>query len=137
MLLSVLDQSPIKSGSTPADAVFALCADTEASATRLAQSRDLFVVRLYTGRMAPYPAVEEVEAYAFTPHEAAIVRHVRGRTVVGTPEQVRERLLALAGAYAADELVVVTITHDPKARLRSYELLAEVFDLPRREEASP
>jgi len=27
------------------------------------------------------------------------------------------------------ELVVVTITHSPKARLRSYELLAEVFGL--------
>jgi len=25
--------------------------------------------------------------------------------------------------------VVVTITHDPKARLRSYELLAEAFEL--------
>jgi hypothetical protein len=28
-----------------------------------------------------------------------------------------------------DELVVVTITHDFKARLRSYELLADAFGL--------
>jgi alkanesulfonate monooxygenase SsuD/methylene tetrahydromethanopterin reductase-like flavin-dependent oxidoreductase (luciferase family) len=115
--------------------VFALCADTEAEARRLAQSRDLFIVRLYTGRMGPYPSVEEAEAYPYNLHEQAIVRSVRGRSVVGTPEQVRERLSVLAAEYAADELVVVGITHDPKARLRSYELLAGAFELERREEA--
>ncbi len=129
--------SPYLAAPRASVAVFALCADTEAAAMRLAQSRDLFVVRLYTGRMAPYPSVEEAEEYRYTPQESSIVRHVRGRTVVGAPEQVRERLLALASEYAADELVVVTITHDPKARLRSYELLAEVFELERREESSP
>ena len=118
-------------------AVFVLCADTEAEARRLAQSRDLFIVRLYTGRMGPYPSVEEAEAYPYNPHEEAIVRHVRGRSVVGTPGEVRERLIALAAEYAADELVVVTITHDPKARFRSYELLAGAFELERREEPTP
>ena len=57
------------------------------------------------------------------------MEHARQRTVAGAPEQVRARLLALAGEYDVDELVVVTITHDPKARLRSYELLAEAFGL--------
>jgi alkanesulfonate monooxygenase SsuD/methylene tetrahydromethanopterin reductase-like flavin-dependent oxidoreductase (luciferase family) len=49
---------------------------------------------------------------------------------VGTPEQVRERLLGMVAEFQADELIVVTITHDFKARLRSYELLAEAFGLP-------
>jgi len=44
---------------------------------------------------------------------------------------VHERLLGMAADYQADELIVVTITHDFKARLRSYELLAEAFGLPR------
>jgi len=35
----------------------------------------------------------------------------------------------MAGDYGVGELVIVTITHDPKARLRSYELLAQVFSL--------
>jgi alkanesulfonate monooxygenase SsuD/methylene tetrahydromethanopterin reductase-like flavin-dependent oxidoreductase (luciferase family) len=62
---------------------------------------------------------------------------VRRRTVVGTPERVREELLRIAQAYGADELVIVTIAHDPKARLRSYELLAGAFELERREETTP
>jgi alkanesulfonate monooxygenase SsuD/methylene tetrahydromethanopterin reductase-like flavin-dependent oxidoreductase (luciferase family) len=89
----------------------------------------LFIVRLYTGRHGPYPSVEEAEAYPYTPSELAIVRHAQGRTIAGAPEQVRARLLALAAEYGVDELVVVTITHDFKARLRSYELLAEAFGL--------
>lgn len=110
-------------------AVFVVCADTEAEAHRLAQSRDLFLLRLRTGRPGLYPSIEEAEAHPYTPHELAIVRHGRRRTVAGAPEQVKERLLALAADYGVDELVAVTITHSPKARLRSYELLAEVFGL--------
>jgi len=112
-------------------AAFAVCADTEAEAERLARSRDLFLVRLRTGRPGPYPSVEEALAYPYAPHELAIVRHTRRRTITGAPERARERLLALADEYGVDELVVVTITHSPKARLRSYELLAEAFGLER------
>jgi len=114
-------------------AVFVVCADTEAEAQRLAKSRELFIVRLYTGRPGRYPSVEEAESYPYTERERAILRHAHRRTVAGAPEQVRERLEALAAEYEADELIIVTITHDPKARRRSYELLAKVFGL---EEAS-
>ncbi|MGH7390833.1 MAG: LLM class flavin-dependent oxidoreductase [Candidatus Rokuibacteriota bacterium] len=113
-------------------AVFVVCADTEAEALRLARSRDLFIVGLYTGRRRPYPSVEEAEAYPYTPRELAIVEHGRRRTVAGPPADVRARLLAFAGEHDVEELVIVTITHDPKARRRSYELLAEAFELDRR-----
>jgi luciferase family oxidoreductase group 1 len=113
-------------------AVFTVCADTEAEALRLAKSRDLFILGLYTGRHAAYPSIEEAEAYPYTPRDLAIIEHARRRTVAGAPEQVRDRLLAFAAAHQVDELVIVTITHDPKARRRSYELLAEVFELPAR-----
>ena len=114
-------------------AVFAVCADTEAEARRLSRSRDLFLVRLHTGRGGPYPSVEEAEAYPYTDRELAIVHHARDRRVAGTPGQVRARLLALAEKYGVDEIVVVGITHDPKARRRSYELLAAAFGLDPRE----
>ncbi|MGH7346097.1 MAG: LLM class flavin-dependent oxidoreductase [Candidatus Rokuibacteriota bacterium] len=110
-------------------AVFVVCADTEAEARRLAKSRQLFIVRLYTGRAGRYPSIEEAETYPYTERELAILRHAEQRTVAGSPEQVRERLERLAADYEADELIVVTITHDPKARRRSYELLAKVFGL--------
>jgi luciferase family oxidoreductase group 1 len=110
-------------------AVFVVCAPTEEEAVRLAQSRDLFIVHLYTGRSSRYPSVAEAEAYAYTPREWMIVEHARRRRVVGTPTQCRARLEALAAEYGVDEAVVVTITETWETRLRSYELLAEVFAL--------
>jgi len=110
-------------------AVFAVCAETEEQARRLARSRDLFIVRLYTGRPAPYPSVEEAERYPYNAQEVAIAQARGPPQRGGHAEQVRERLLAMVADYQADELIVVTITHDFKARLRSYELLAEAFEL--------
>ena len=112
-------------------AVFALCADTEAEARRLAKSRDLFLLRLYTGRFGPYPSVEEAEGHPYTDRDLAIIQHTRQRTIAGAPEHVRDRLLALAAEYGVEELVVVSMAHDFKARVRSYELLAEAFALAR------
>jgi alkanesulfonate monooxygenase SsuD/methylene tetrahydromethanopterin reductase-like flavin-dependent oxidoreductase (luciferase family) len=44
---------------------------------------------------------------------------------VGTPAQVADQLEILRDAVDADELIVTTITHDHRDRVRSYQLLAE------------
>ena len=48
---------------------------------------------------------------------------------LGAPETVKRRLLELQEQAQADELRVITITGDYATRLRSYELLAEAFEL--------
>lgn len=116
--------------------VFVICADTEEEARRLAQSRDLWLLRLYRGETAPVPTVEEAESYPYTDRERAIVQHNRHRTIAGAPEQVRDELLRLGNAYGVDEFVVVTICDTFEARTRSYELLAEAFDLEARADAA-
>lgn len=109
--------------------IFVICADTEAGALRLAQSRDLWMLRLSRGETGPVPTPEEARDYSYTERERAIVMHNRGRTIAGSPEQVRDRLCELGRAFGIEEFVVVTICHDFEARLRSYELLAQSFDL--------
>ncbi len=109
--------------------VFVLCAESEAAAQRLAASRDLWRLRLDQGILGPIPTVEEALAYPYSEPEMARVRFHRRRQVVGDPDQVKERLLALAAEYGVEELVVVSICHDSAARRRSYELLADAFAL--------
>jgi alkanesulfonate monooxygenase SsuD/methylene tetrahydromethanopterin reductase-like flavin-dependent oxidoreductase (luciferase family) len=46
---------------------------------------------------------------------------------LGSPETVKRGLEDVAAAYKADEVMVVTITHDHAARRRSYELIAEAM----------
>jgi luciferase family oxidoreductase group 1 len=109
--------------------VAALAAETEEEAQRLSLSRNLWVVRLLTGRPIAFPSPEEAQGYPYTDQEVALLRTVEARATIGTPQQVRTKLLALAERHGAEELVVVTITYDFASRLRSYELLAKAFAL--------
>ena len=49
--------------------------------------------------------------------------------MIGSPATVRAGLVVVAAEYGAEELVVLTITYDHAARRRSYELIAEAFEL--------
>ncbi len=42
---------------------------------------------------------------------------------------MRAGIEAVAGEYGAEEVIVVTITYDHAARRRSYELIANAFEL--------
>jgi luciferase family oxidoreductase group 1 len=110
--------------------VFAICADTEAEARRLARSRELWYLRIVTetngGRV---PSVEEAENYPYSEQERAFMRANHRPVIAGAPEQVKAQLLAMAERFDADELVVVTITHVFAARCRSYELLAQAWGM--------
>jgi len=109
--------------------VSALAAETEEEAHRLSATRNLWAVRLLTGRPIQFVSTEEALAYPYTDQERALLRAIEARSAVGTPEQVRTKLLSLAERHGAEELVIVTITYDYEARLRSYELLAKAFAL--------
>ena len=109
--------------------VFVICADTKDEAARLAISRDLWRIRLDRGELGPYPSVDEAQSYPYTEAEKARVKANRSRNIIGNPEQVKESLEGIAQEFGVEEIVVLTITHDFKARLRSYQLLAEVFNL--------
>lgn len=109
--------------------VWALAADTEAEARRLATTREFWRVGFEQGIRRPLVAPEVAMAHAYTPMEQATVDAVRSKAFVGTGEQVAEKLHALARRLDLQELVINTWTHDPAARRRSYELLAHAFGL--------
>ena len=108
--------------------VWTLCADTDEEAERLALSGRMMFTLLRRGELIAIPTVERAEQF-FAADRARGALPVGRRTVVGGPERVREGLEAVARAYTADEIFVVTITHDPEARRRSYALIAEAFGL--------
>ncbi len=116
-------------GGLPAErtavAVWALAADTEAEAQRLATSTRMSFAELRRGNLIPIPPPDKAERYLKAAGDGLPSR----RAITGTPEQVRDGLERVAEAYGAQEAIVVTITHDPAARVRSYELLADAFGL--------
>jgi luciferase family oxidoreductase group 1 len=108
-----------------------VCADTAERAEELASSLGLAVVRMRQGRPAPLPSPEEALAHRYTDAERDQLRRYRRAQVVGDPVQVAAELRDLAERTGADELMVMTSVHSHAERLRSYELLAEAFGLPR------
>ena len=109
--------------------IFALAADTDAEARRLLRTREYWRVGFEQGIRRPLVSPEVAAAHPYTPAEQARIDALRQRAVVGTGDAVAERLRAEAARLELDELVVVTWTFDQAARMRSYELIAQAFDL--------
>ncbi|MEA2398213.1 MAG: hypothetical protein QOK25_1769 [Thermoleophilaceae bacterium] len=107
--------------------VWALAAETEDEAQRLASSARMTLRLLRRGRLIPVPPPDT--ALRFLEQDGAGRGAERRRGIIGTPDQVREGIERVAADYGADEVVVLTITHDHDARRRSYELVAETFGL--------
>lgn len=106
-------------------AVFAICAETDEEAERVASSIDLSILMIEQGmRSNGTPSPEKAAAYQYTPFEAMRVRENRKRMVVGGPKKVKEKLLALSEQYQTDEIMLVSITYDFKDKLKSFELIA-------------
>lgn len=116
-------------GPEAAVAVGVLCADTDEEAERLARSYDAWRLRPEGSDRGPLLSPEDAAAVELTELEAAKVAQGREAMTVGGPERVTGELTALADTYGVDELLVVTVCHDPAARRRSYELLARSFAL--------
>jgi luciferase family oxidoreductase group 1 len=110
--------------------VWALAADTEVEARRLLHTREYWRVGFEQGLRHALLPPAAAAAHSYTPSELAIVEALRRKALVGTADQVATRLTELAERLALDELVIVTWTFDPEPRHRSYELLAQAFDLP-------
>jgi luciferase family oxidoreductase group 1 len=112
-------------------AVWAICAETEEEAQRLASSSRMTLRLLHQGRLIPVPPVDKalrfLESHDGDAGGSGVARNRRG--IIGDPEKVRAGLEEVAREYGAEEMMIVTITHDHGARRRSYELIAEAFGL--------
>jgi luciferase family oxidoreductase group 1 len=112
-------------GGSVAVGVWALAAESEEEAHRLASSSRMTLRLLRRGRLIPVPSPDKALRFLAKDEEGA--RGTGRRGIVGTPDEVRRRIEEVAGQYGADEVIVLTITHDHGARRRSYELIAEAF----------
>lgn len=116
--------------------VFVICAETTEEAEYLAASRDYWRLKLGQGQHLPYPPPEVALNYDYTDHERAAIEQNKLNRLVGDPAFVKAQLEELAERHGADELVILTITYDFAARVRSYELIAEAFGLQGRKAAA-
>jgi luciferase family oxidoreductase group 1 len=102
-------------------------AETDDDARRLftsAQQQFTNLVRGAPGKLPP--PIDDIEMY-WTPTEKARATSMLAYSFVGSPNTVRRGLQRLVEHIGVDELIVVSAIYDHAARLRSYELLADVL----------
>jgi luciferase family oxidoreductase group 1 len=115
--------------SRTAVAVWALCAPTDEEAQHLASSSRMTLTLLRRGQLIPVPPPKKAIEFLTREGKPTGGSPPGRRAIIGSPETVRAGLERVAGEYGAEEVVVVTITHDHAARRRSYELIADAIGL--------
>jgi luciferase family oxidoreductase group 1 len=108
---------------------WAICAETDEEAQRIASSARMTRALLNRGQLIPVPPIEKALKFLAENGSNADSAARPRRAIIGSPSTVRKGIEAVAEAYGAEEAMVVTITYDHAARRRSYELIAEVFGL--------
>ncbi|WP_153504082.1 MsnO8 family LLM class oxidoreductase [Cumulibacter manganitolerans] len=103
-------------------------AESDERARELASPYAAWVRSIRNGTGAiPYPSPQQAAAQAWSDEDRALVDDRVRTQFVGSPQRVAEQLRTLQAATGADELLVTSVTHDHRDRVRSHELLATAW----------
>jgi luciferase family oxidoreductase group 1 len=101
-------------------------ADTDEEAIFRASSMQQAFVNLRSGRPSRLPPPVDDYWNRIGPQERALLEQVLSASAVGSPETVARELKAFIDSTGADELMITSQIFEHTARLRSYEITAEV-----------
>jgi len=102
-------------------------ADTDEEARFRATSMQQAFVNLRSGRPAQLPPPLDGYPDRVGPHERALLDSVLSCSAIGAPATVAASLRSFIQRTGADELMIAAQIFDHAARLRSYEIAAEVL----------
>ena len=103
-----------------------IAAEDDEVARRLFTSLQQFAADIFRGTRGRLPPpIDDIETY-WSPAERNQVSRMLSRSFVGSQHTVRRDLESLIEETSADELIVASAIYDHSARLRSYEILADV-----------
>lgn len=108
-------------------AVNVIAADTDAEAARLRTSVQQAFANLRSGKPGKLPApVDDIDSLIGAGMRTA-VDHALRVTAAGGPATVRRQMADLIARHQPDEVMLTGQIHDPDARIRSFEIAAEVM----------
>ena len=105
-----------------------IAAESDNEARRLATTQQMSFTNIFRGaRGLSQPPIEDIESY-WSPTEKTQAMRMLARSIVGSPDTVRFGIDALVGETGADELIIVSDVYEHSARLRSFQLIADVAE---------
>lgn len=107
-----------------------MAADDEREAHRQSWAYSHAMMRMSQGKSFVVPTPEEAEVYPYIPRERQIIEMWNAKTMIGTGEQVVEKLIVRQIHTGADEMMILNLGHTPSAIHRSTELIADAYGMP-------
>lgn len=111
-------------------ACFAVCAETDDEAQRVASSARMTRALLNEGTLIPVPPIDKALRFLAERGPNADTAARPRRAIIGAPAAVKQGVEELAELYGAEGAMILTNTYDHAARRRSYELIAKAFGHP-------
>jgi luciferase family oxidoreductase group 1 len=109
--------------------VSVFCADTEAQAVALQLTFDINFYRFITGKTnGSFLTPQEAQLYPISAELADFMRSRSALRAVGTAEQVKTKLTAIAQRFKVDEIMMVSNMYYLEDRKRNFELIKQAFE---------
>lgn len=105
-----------------------IAADTDEAAKWLATSQEQAFLNFIRGRMGQLNPPVDNMGELWNEQEKMIVRKQLSFTIAGSKTTIKDKLSSIIVQTGADELIVNCQVYDHAARLRSFELLAELMN---------
>ncbi|MGI3901636.1 MAG: LLM class flavin-dependent oxidoreductase [Janthinobacterium lividum] len=102
-------------------------AETDEEAHYLFTSVEQQFIKLRLGTPGKLPRPIEDRDHRWGPREQMVLQSALSQSIVGSRETVRSGLEAFVAEHRPDEILVTAMVHDPAARLRSFEIVSDVF----------
>ncbi|WP_297844502.1 LLM class flavin-dependent oxidoreductase [uncultured Roseibium sp.] len=102
-------------------------ADTDEEADYLRSSQLLAFARLRMGNPGKLPLPVKNITAEIPPAVLAQVEHALSCSATGSPATIRDQLSAIITRYQPDELMITGMIHDHGARVKSFQLAADVL----------
>jgi luciferase family oxidoreductase group 1 len=103
-----------------------VAADTDAEARRLFTSTEQTFANMVRGTRGQLPPpIDDIESY-WSPAEKMHASGMLSYAINGSPDTAREQLARFLDKTQADEVMIMSAIYDHGARLRSYEIMAQV-----------
>ncbi|MEV8214386.1 LLM class flavin-dependent oxidoreductase [Leifsonia sp. NPDC077715] len=87
----------------------------------------LSFLRMRRGLKPEPVSIQEALAYEFTPLEEEFIASRNARQAIGTPDEVKARLDALLASTQADELMISSGAASVEGRIRSLEIVRDLY----------
>jgi luciferase family oxidoreductase group 1 len=115
--------------SKPVDnvAFFVFCSEDEEKVRQQEALMSYRFLQLEKGGGLTSTGWDDIKHLTYTAAEQERINANKPRMIYGTPDVIKERLSKLADDYDVEELMAVTISEHFEDRIKSYQLLAEMF----------